>query len=94
MVKKIWLAIHPRKFGYDVEYVRPPVHTFHVFGLASRTKIRKVVVHAEEANARQTGPHAVSAHVGQVSVFGGGSSLSFPPLSFVFEGVSPVLFKL
>ena len=49
---------------------------------------------AEEADARQAGPRAVSAHVGQVWVFGGGSSLSFPPLSFVFEGVSPVLFKL
>jgi len=49
---------------------------------------------AEEADARQAGPHAVSAHVGQVWVFGGGSILSFPPLSFVFEGVSPVLFKL
>ena len=62
-----------------------------LFGLASRTKIRKVVVHAdyrptgpfvaEEADARQAGPPAVSAHVGQVWVFGGGSSLSFPPLS-------------
>ena len=49
---------------------------------------------AEEAAARQAGPRAVSAHVGQVCVFGGGSSLSFPPLSSVFEGVSPVLFKL
>ena len=49
---------------------------------------------AEEADARQAGPRAVSAHVGQVWIFGGGSSLSFPPLSFVFEGVSPVLFKL
>ena len=49
---------------------------------------------AEEADARQAGPRAVWAHVGQVWVFGGGSSLSFPPLSFVFEGVSPVLFKL
>ena len=49
---------------------------------------------AEEADARQAGPHAVSARVGQVWVFSGGSSLSFPPLSFVFEGVSPVLFRL
>ena len=49
---------------------------------------------AEDADARQAGLRAVSAHVGQVWVFGGGSSLSFPPLSFVFEGVSPVLFKL
>ena len=36
----------------------------------------------------------MSAHVRQVWVFSGGSSLSFPPLSFVFEGVYPVLFKL
>ena len=49
---------------------------------------------AEEADARQAGPHALSAHVGQVWVFGGGSSLSFPSLPFVFEGVSRVLFKL
>ena len=49
---------------------------------------------AKEADARQAGPHAVSAHVGQVWVFSGESSLSFPPLLFVFEGVSPVLFKL
>ena len=49
---------------------------------------------AEEADARQAGPHAVSAHVGQVWVFSGGSSLNFPNMSFVFEGVSPVLFKL
>ena len=49
---------------------------------------------AEEADARQAGPRAVSAHVDQVWVLGGGSSLNFPPLSFVFEGVSPVLFKL
>ena len=49
---------------------------------------------AEEAVARKAGPRAVSAHVGQVCVYGGGSSLSFPPLSSVFEGVSPVLFKL
>ena len=49
---------------------------------------------AEEADARQAGPHAVSAHVGQVWVVSGGKSLSFPPLSFVFEGISPVLFKL
>ena len=49
---------------------------------------------AEEADARQAGPHAVSAHIGQVCVFIGGSSLSFPLLSFVFEGVSLVLFKL
>ena len=34
----------------------------------------------EKADARQAGPRAVSAHVGQVWDFGGGSSLSFPPL--------------
>ena len=49
---------------------------------------------AEEAYARQAGPCAVSAHLVQVWVFGGGSSLSFSPLSFVFERVSPVIFKL
>ena len=49
---------------------------------------------AEEAHVRQEGPCAVSApHVGQVWVIGGGSSLNFPPLSFVLEGVSPVRFK-
>ena len=37
---------------------------------------------------------AVSTHLGQVWLFGGGSRLSFSALSFVFEGVSPVLFKL
>ena len=50
---------------------------------------------AEQANAGQAGPLEVLAHVGQVWVFGGGSiHLSFHRLSFVFEGVSPVLFKL
>ena len=49
---------------------------------------------AEEADERQAGPHAVSAHIGQVCVLGGGSNLSLPLLSFVFEGVSLVLFKL
>ena len=50
---------------------------------------------AEQANAGQAGPLAVLAHVGQVWVFGGGSiHLSFHRLSFFFEGVSPVLFKL
>ena len=50
---------------------------------------------AEQANAGQAGPLAVLAHVGQVWVFGGGGiHLSFHRLSFFFEGVSPVLFKL
>ena len=27
MGKKIWETIHPRKFGYDVAYARPPTRT-------------------------------------------------------------------
>ena len=31
MGNKIWSAMHPRKFGYDVAYARPPTHPYTHF---------------------------------------------------------------
>ena len=97
MLKKIQ-QIQSERFIQNLGY---GLVSWRLFGLASRMKISRVVVHAycrpvaEQANAGQAGPLAVLAHVGQVWVFGGGSiHLSFHRQSFFFEGVSPVLFKL
>ena len=98
MLKKIQ-QIQSERFIQNLGY---GLISWRLFGLASRMKISRLLstptagpFMAEQANAGQAGPLAVLAHVGQVWVFGGGSiHLSFHRLSFFFEGVSPVLFKL